>query len=373
MKLRCCIGLCLVCLGASTKATEPLVSFGPDIPVFLSMAGTVRYDDNIYLQKADKTSDTLYILMPGVDLHTSGGTGKGDIAFSEQFIRYGSHSSLNSNLASLLGSASYEGGVSQISARASYQEMDQSNLNLRSSEESVRRNLTSASVNAGIGLAGKTSAGLGLLYDKTEYPKVGYTDDSSWSIPLDLYYALTPKTDLSVGYRYRRTTTEGDRDNTKDNFFNVGARGQFTPKLSGQVRTGVTERSMDRGGTDHLLGLEADLAYALTPKTTLSLQANNDYTNSALGTSERVTSVGVNGDFALSQRWSVGGGVSYENSHYLDAAGRHDRFWVGNLGATCELTANASLQLSYVYRKNASNVNVEFAGSVTSLSASVRF
>lgn len=356
------------------RAVDPLVSFGPDIPVFLSMAGTVRYDDNIFLQKEDKTADTIFILMPGVDLHTTGGVGQAGIAYNEQFIRYNSHSSQNSNLASLFGNASYDAGGSQFSAKGSYQEMDQNNLNLRSKEEAVRRNLTSAAIAGNVGLAGKTSLGTGFNFDRTEYPKVGYTDSSSWSVPVDLYYAVSPKTDVSLGYQFHRMTTEGGGNDSKENFVNVGARGQFTPKLTGQVRTGLTWLKQDKGGgSDHSLGLGADLTYALTPKSALSLKANNNYTNSAFGNSMRVMDLGLQASTDLTTQWSAGAGASYETSRYLSGANRTDHFWVGNLDVTYLITSRCSAQFSYVYRQNLSNVNVEFQNSIVSLSASVRF
>ena len=341
--------------------------------MFLSAAATVRYDDNIFFQKNGKQSDTVFVLMPGVDLHTSGGTSNAGIAFNEQFIRYSSHSSLNSDLMNVVGNASYDRGQSQLTSTASYQEMDQSNTNLRSRDQTVRRNLTDASIKWNLALAGKTSLGTGLQFDRTGYPKVGYVDNDVWSVPVDVYYAVTAKTDLSLGYSYRRSTTSDDKNNSKDQFFNVGARGQFTPKLSGQIRTGVTQRHQDAGGNDRLLGLSSNLTYAFTPKSSFSLQASNDYNNSSQGTSQRVLSLGLNGDFLLVPQWSVVAGVSYEKTSYMETLSRKDHFWVGNVGLSYLINSNASLQLSYVFRKNTSNANVEFQGSVVSLSASFRF
>lgn len=362
----------LGCMGL-VHASEPLLSIGPEIPVFLSAAASVRYDDNIFFSKTNKDSDTVYVLMPGVNFHTGTGAGKAGISFSEQFIRYSSHSSLNSELASLAANAGYDGGVSRVDATASYQELDQSNTSLRNRDQTVRQNVTSVILDWNGQLAGKTSLGTGFGYDRTTYPKAGYTDNAAWSLPVDVYYALSGKTDLSLGYRYRRWTSEGDVNNSKDNFFNVGARGQFTPKFSGQIRTGLTQRRQDKGGTDRLLGLGANFDYAVTPKSKLSLDASNDYNNSAFGVSQRVLRTGLTAEVTLSTRWTVSQGVSYERTHYLGDQKRTDNFWVGSLGVSYALTSNAFLQASYVFRKNTSNVPVEFQGSVLSLSASISF
>jgi hypothetical protein len=368
-------GVVVAMLGCASLLTagEPLLSVGPEIPVFLTAAATVRYDDNVLLQSVGKSSDTIFVLMPGVDLHTTGGISQAALTFNEQFIRYSSHSDLNSNLASLAGNFAYNGAVSQLSVNSSYQEMDQSNLSLRNVDETVRRDLTDVTANGSFGLTAKTSLGTGASFDRTRYPDVGYQDSEDWSFPVDLYYAVTPKVDLSLGYSYRRTTLTNSSYNSKDHFINLGTRGAFTPKLSGQIRVGVTQRRSDEGDSTNQLGLSSVINYLVSPKTSVNLTASNDFTNSAYGTSQKTLSLGSNVQFAFTPQWSATTGVSFDSTSYLSAQARKDKFWVGNVGLNYALTANSALQVAYLYRKNSSNQSVNFSNNVVSLSASIRF
>jgi len=360
-------------LASSVYASEPLLSVGPEIPVFLTAAATTRYDDNVLLESTNKSSDTIFVLMPGIDLHTTGGVGQAGLTYNEQFIRYSSHSDLNSNLASFASNYAYNGAASKLSAAASYQQLDQSNLTLRSIDETVRRDLTDASVNGSFGLTAKTSLGTGVSFDRTRYPKVGYQDSDDWSLPVDFYYAVTPKVDLSLGYRYQRTTLADPVFDSKDHFFNVGTRGDFTPKLSGQIRVGVDQHRNDVGSSTNQLGLGTTINYLLSPKTSIDLTASNDFTHSAFGTSQKTFSVGSNVQFAFTPQWSATGGASFEATSYLSALARKDKFWVGNVGVNYALTANSAIQVSYLFRKNSSNQSVNFNNNVLSLSASIRF
>jgi polysaccharide biosynthesis protein VpsM len=368
-------GVVVAMLGCASLLTagEPLLSVGPEIPVFLTAATTVRYDDNVLLESANKSSDTIFVLMPGVDLHTTGGVSQAALTFNEQFIRYSSHSDLNSNLASVAGSFAYSGAASKFDLSSSYQQMDQSNLSLRSVDQTVRRDLTDASANGSFGLTAKTSLGAGASFDRTRYPAVGYQDSDDWSFPVDLYYSVTPKVDLSLGYRYRRTTLSNSNYDSKDHFINLGTRGAFTPKLSGQIRVGVTQRRSDAGGSTNQLGLGATLNYLLSPKTSIDLTASNDFSHSAFGTSQKNLSVGSDVQFAFTPQWSASTGVHYEATRYLSVPSRGDKFWVGNVGLSYALTANSAVQAAYLFRKNSSNQGVNFNDNVLSLSASIRF
>jgi outer membrane receptor protein involved in Fe transport len=229
-------------------------------------------------------------------------------------------------------------------------------------------------MNGSFGLTAKTSLGTGASYERTRYPKVGYQDSDDWSFPLDFYYAVTPKVDLSLGYRYQRSTIADADFNSKDNFFNVGTKGDFTPKLSGQLRVGVDQHRNDLdGSTTNQLGLGTTINYLLSPKTALDLTVSNGFTHSAFGTSQKTFSVGSNVQFAFTPHWSATGGASFESTSYLSAQARKDKFWVGNVGLNYALTANSALQASYLFRKNSSNQSVNFNNNVLSLSASIRF
>ena len=138
------------------------------------------------------------------------------------------------------------------------------------------------------------------------YPESGLIDSDSWSVPVDYYYAVTPKVDLSVGDRFTRDLQDNGVGNSSDQFVNVGARGEFTPKLSGQVRVGVDMLKPDHAGTNTSQpGLGMSLTYLASPRTTISLSADNDFAESPLGTSEEVLSIAPTATVSLGQAWSL--------------------------------------------------------------------
>jgi hypothetical protein len=154
---------------------------------------------------------------------------------------------------------------------------------------------------------------------------------------------------------------------------NLGTRGDFTPKLSGQIRVGIDQHRNDIGSSTNQLGLSSTINYLLSPKTSVDLTVSNGFTHSAFGTSQKTFSVGSNAQFAFNPQWSATAGASFESTNYMSTPARQDKFWVGNVGLNYALTANSAIQAAYLYRKNSSNQSVNFNNNVLSLSASIRF
>jgi polysaccharide biosynthesis protein VpsM len=353
---------------------DPLLSFGPDVPLFLTATVSVRHDDNVLLTPTDKVGDTIYLFAPGVDFHYTGGEATAGITFSEQFSRYAHESSLDDQLANLAANIGYQGSQSSFGATGSYVQTDQTTTTATSLDQTVKQTIEAATGNAEVALTAKTRVGVTPSFDRVEFPENGYTDSDIFTLPVDLYYAVTAKTDVSVGYAYNHTTTVNGTGDSKGNFFNVGARGQFTEKLSGQVRVGVTELKPLVGQSTSQLGVESTLSYAYSPKTTFSLYANNGFAPSAAGNQTEVFSTGLSGSFALSNAWSasITGGAS--QTKYLILPARTDHFYDVALSLNYIVTTNLNLQASYLYRKNVSNIEeVTFDDNLATLTAACRF
>jgi polysaccharide biosynthesis protein VpsM len=353
---------------------DPLLSFGPDIPLFITASASVRYDDNVLLSPTDKVADTIYLFAPGVDLNYTGGQASAGMTFSEQFSRYVHYSGLDDQLANLTAHIMYQGAESSFGATGSYVQTDQTTTTATSLDQTVKQTLEAVGATAEVALTAKIKLGVTPSFDRVEFPENGYTDSDIFTVPVDLYYGITPKTDLSVGYAYNHTTTANGTGDSKGNFFNVGARGQFTEKLSGQVRVGVTEQKPEVGESTSQLGLGATLNYAYSPKTTFSLYANNGFAPSAAGNETEVFSTGLSGSFLFSPSWSAtfSGGMS--QTKYLTVPSRTDHFWDLSLSLTYIVTSSLDLQASYLYRKNVSTLEaVTFDDNLTTLTAACRF
>jgi hypothetical protein len=355
---------------------DPLLSLGPDIPLFVTGTATVRRDDNVYLTDTGRKADTLYVLDPGLDMHVNGGGGSASITYDEQFVRYGTNKALNDNLATVAGKLAYQDATSQMTLVAGYQQQDQSTLGSQNIDQTVKHSTDNVSVGGEWAVTAKTLLGAGVGFVRTMYPEAGLVDTDSWSVPVDYYFAVTPKVDLSLGDRFDRNVQDNGVGNTSDQFFNVGARGAFTPKLSGQVRVGVDVLKPQGGGSNTSQpGLGATLTYLVTPRTTLELSADNEFAESAVGTSEEVLSIAPNARVELGQAWFATLGGSLDSTKYLLAVPeRKDKFWVGDVGLGYAVSTDTSIEFTYVFRTNSSTLaSATFDDDILSLSGSSRF
>ncbi len=353
---------------------EPLLSFGPDVPLFLTASVSARYDDNVLLSPTNKVSDTIYLFAPGLDLHFSGSEASAGITFSEQFSRYAKDHALDDQLANLAANLGYHGAESNFGLSGSFQQVDQTTTTATDLDQTVKHTIIAASGNAEVAITAKTRVGVTPSFERVEFPEVGYTDSDIFTVPVDIYYGITAKTDLSIGYAYTHTTTADGSGDSNGNFFNVGARGQFTEKLSGQVRVGVTENKPKFGSSTSQVGVESNLNYAFSPKTTFSLYANNGFAPSAAGNQTEVFSTGLSANFALSNAWNVSASAGESSTKYLTSPSRTDHFWNFDLAVSYILTSDLSLQASYLYRKNVSTIEaVTFDDNMATLTAACRF
>lgn len=378
---------CKTILGIAALACGPVLAhaaagfiLNDETTLHLTGVGQVRFDDNVKLAEHNAKSDTIFSIIPGLELDYNGGQTKGLLTVSEDFERYASDHSLNSDLFSGIGELNYDSGKTKVDARVGYRQMSQGSVRVANLDQNLRHDLFDASVNGLWSATAKTSVGAGLMYDSTNYVGVVYADNEHFSVPVDLYYAYSPKVDFSVGYRYRNTWVSrlpvvapaiAANYDSQDHFFNVGARGEFTPKLKGQVRVGYGTRNFDAGGSEDQIGLSGALTYVYSPKTSFDFSASNDFNNSALGTSQEVFALRAGGKFEFTPQWSLQSGLSYESTKYARTT-RTDDFFVGDATVTYAMNESVSLQGSYVYRTNSSKY-VPFSNNILSLGISLRY
>jgi len=362
----------LLVLGALSLSpaihAAPFLAVGDGAELFVTGTVGVREDDNIFLAPS-RTEDTIFDLTPGAllvfgkDMEL-----KGTISAVDDFSSYKQNSKLNTNLFSGDFASTYDDGKTKLGAGLFYHELNQNTVDNRGL---TRRNVFSANGSGEMDMTEITAVGAGITFTHTDYRRVGYISSDDTTIPLNFYYKWTPKVDLSAGYQYR------DYDPTigpeaKDNFFNVGARGEFTPLLTGQFRVGYTDRSFNHGvSAVHMLGLDGNLSYAVTPKSTLTLTAQNAPDTSPQGLQEKNTMIGLMGSLALDDQWSANAGVNYRAIKYPDHT---DHYTEGTVGATYTMNAYVKFVGAYVYRRNNSSfATSQFTENVFSLSANLRY
>ncbi len=354
-------------LGAPAYAA-PFMAIGDGAELFLTGSLGVRADDNIFLS-GNEESDLIFDVAPGVDL-TFGKDAqlKGSVTLSHTWSNYSDNSGLNTNLFNGDFVTRYDDGKLKLGFNAGYHELNQNSVDVRGL---VRRDVFSAGGNAEVEISQITSVGGGVAFNHENYKRTGYTDSDSLTVPVDFYYKWTPKVDLSFGYRFRDYQVDTIGQDSTDHFFNIGARGEFSPKLTGTFKVGLNTRELDRGGDDSQLGVDASFAYEISPKTSLQVGASNDFGTSPQGIQQENTTLNGMITTKISEEWNVNFGLSWRG---IDYGTRTDDYLEGQLGTSYIVNANVRIVGAYVYRDYSSDLaGSEFKNNVFSVAANFRY
>lgn len=379
------LALVTAALGSAAHAA-PFLAIGDGAELFVTGTLGVRSDDNIFLadtvnfagKPQGTESDTIFDINPGVDLtFGKGGNLKGSLTLVDAFANYTDHNELNTQLFSGDFKSKFDDGKLKLHFALGYHELNQNTVD---NVGLTRRNETVASTGGEVEVSQITSVGGGVNFTHLKYRRTGYGDSDDLTVPLNFYYKWTPKVDLSFGYRYRNYETTVGAD-SNDHYFNIGARGEFTPKLTGEFTVGYNMRHLSNvvtltggqkiGKNQQEPGVEGRFNYAITPKTSLQLGASNDYGTSPQGLQQKNTSVNAGVSIEVDSQWSFNGGVSYRSIDYYT---RTDNYTEASVGAGYILNTYVKFNAGYTYRNNDSDAKGNsFKGNVFSLAAIVRY
>lgn len=348
------------------------MAVGDNAELFVTASAQLQFDDNIYLDATNEVDDTIMSFTPGVDLvFGKGSVTKGNAYYREEIRRYSDADNQDTELSNLGVRTNYDNGVTKADFNASYAQVAQNDNDANVLGGIVRRKLFNLGAKVEFGISEKTSLAVAANFDKTNYGPASFSDSNIWSLPVDAYYKATPKLDWSAGYRYRATDLSGAGVDSTDHFFNVGARGEFTPKLTGQLRVGFTQRNFDVGSDDSQLGFDSNLTYAFSEKTSYRFNMSNDFGSSGTGDPTENFTIGLNANSRISEQWSLTGGL---NLRKIDYPTRSDDFLEGLVAVTYTLNQVVNFGASYTYRNNSSDsASAEFTNSVISFGANIRY
>ena len=362
------VRLSFACLALNPVVyAAPFLAIGDGAELFVTGIVGVRADDNIFTV-ANAQSDTIFDLSPGAEITFGKDSDlKGSLTLVDAFSNYSSNSNLNTNLFSGDFSTNYSDGKMKLNLNAGYHEMNQNGADIHGL---TRRDVTSLGTSGEVEVSQITSLAAGLTFTHTKYKRKGYANSDDYVVPINFYYKWTPKVEVSAGYAFRDYQTNIGAD-TKDHFFNVGARGEFTPLLTGEFNVGITTRDFTPGGSQSMLGLKAQLNYAITPKTGLQLTASSSPDTSPQGAQQKNVSLGATVNSKISDTWSVRAGLTWRAIHYTT---RTDDFLDGSLGATYIVNTYVNIVGAYAYRHNSSVLaSGVFTQNVFNISANLRY
>ena len=365
----------LTALSAAPAFAAPFLAIGENAELFVTASTSTRFEDNITLSNKNERSDEIFEFTPGAELvFGKGSLTSGSLTVYERFIAYSDHSQYNDELANVLFRSSYEGAKINLQSNASYVESSQATRDIQAIIASKE---LAAGVNGEITLTEKSKIGAGLQFSDLNYEPVSLPDRSTYTIPVNYFFAIRPKLDLSTGIQYRNTNVDAAKADSDDYYFNVGARGEFTPKLIGNFNVGYNLREFDDSALDSegSYGLKSGLTYLYSPKTQFNLDLSNDFATGSAGGGQEVLAATIGGSSNISADFTVRASLSYQQVDYLNSTpSRTDDYLVFSTSATYTINEHATLTAAYTYLNNASDVTTsEFSGNVLSISASFRY
>jgi polysaccharide biosynthesis protein VpsM len=371
------IAVALGALWAAKLTAAPFLALGDNAELFLTASVAVSFDDNIYLRNTGEIDDTISTFTPGLEMvFGRNAATSGNIYYRHDFLRYSDNSNQDTDLANIGFNSVYNNGKTKVDFGASYAETATNETSVPGFI--VPRDLTSARLLGEFSATEKTTIGTGIRYEKTDYRIItgGFRDSEITTIPLDAYFEYSPKLQMSVGYRYRDTSLSrnapgGAIVNSSDHFLNVGARGEFTPKLKGQVRVGYVTRDLDVGSDENNFGLDANLTLEATAKTSILFTLQNDFGTSGLGESTKATSISLGANTRVDEQWAWNANLAFRS---VDYPSRDDDFFQLSGGVTFTYNAFFNVVGSISHRSNdSSSAAFDFSNTVFSLSANLRY
>lgn len=362
------ISALLISLTMSTGATAaPFLAAGDGAELFLTGTLGVRSDDNVYLSSTE-TDDLIIDINPGFEfVFGQGSATQGYFKFVESIARYSDNDNLDTELAAINFVSRYDDGKSKLNADVNWAQLNQNTFDVRGL---TRRDVFGANVMGEVSVTEKSSIGFGGAYNNTDYKRTGYSDLKTFTIPVTYYYELSPKVDLSLGFRYRDTDSQLGVD-SKDYAYRVGFRGEFTPKVIGSLAVGFGSREFDSGGDESILDIDGAINFLVSEKTTFQVNVSNDFGDSAQGQQQKSFVLGGQVINKATDQWAVRAGLNYRKIDYYT---RTDDYVEMTLGADYTVSTNVTIQGSYAYRNYESDITGGgFTNNVFSLAANFRY
>lgn len=371
-------------------SASPLVSIGDSADIFFNGSSSLLWSSNVYRDETNEIDDFWWTLTPGFELNIGRGVTNADLTIVTRYEirRYADLDDLDTELFSIQANGSYRSSRLDLSSSAYFREEKSSTGDANLLNDLVESDNYGNSLDAEYRISPKFSAGAGFRYSETEYKSpydAFFADRQRFEVPIDVFYELTPKVDLSVGYAYSETDVDGTPlpplgtgvlpYTTEDHYFNVGARGNLLPKLTGFFKVGYRTRDDDVAGSssESTLGINSDLTWAATPKLTHQLNLSRDFGVSGEGFSSENTSVGVTSNYSINSYYAA---TVFADYTLRDFAGQNTEDNQYRLGARLTYTPNQNWRIGggYTYSENDSDrVNYSYTDHTLDFTVTLRY
>ncbi|WPJ95027.1 outer membrane beta-barrel protein [Coraliomargarita algicola] len=369
----------------ASVSASPLVSIGDNADIFFNGSSSLRWSSNIFRDETGEVDDLIWTVSPGFELNVGRGASNTDLSISTRYdvLRYQDISRMNVELFHIRAVGSYQGSRLDLNGSVAFDENKSSSGLNNVANDLIEYDTTSADVNGEYRLSPKFSFGSGFSFSSQEYSTYTerFADREKVTVPLDVFYELTPKVDLSFGATYSVTDVDAtllnpNGDYTQESFFyNFGARGNLLPKLTGSFKVGYRTKDTDRAGADEdgMLGLNASLVWAMTPKLTTTLGLSRDFGVGGEGGATEVSKINLSSSYSINSYFAASASLGYALRDYTDSNQEDDQY---NAGLRLSYSPNQywSFSTGYTYSENSSNrVGSSYEDHTLDLTATLRY
>lgn len=368
----------------SLMQASPLISIGDNAEIYFDGSSTARWTSNVFLTDLNHVEDFSYILSPGFEFNLGRDASNADLSILTRYdiVRYNDLTELDVELLHVKLRGAYKSSRLELTVSAGYDEMKSNSGDIQIIDDLIESTLIYKDVKGEYQLSPKFSFAAGANYSETKYTGVFegvLTDLIRESLPLDIYYEISPKLDLSFGYKYTDAEIgaikpsfnrllsdpitgqpvvdstgagipifrERNAYNRENHFFNIGARGSLLPKLTGYFKLGYKKReSGTRSDTDRLdgaildsiitnfseettFGVDADLYWLMTPKLSTRFGLSRDFGLGSDGAPTRENSVSISTNLSLSNNWTSSANLLYTQRDYTRRDREDDKYSAG--------------------------------------------
>lgn len=382
-----CTALALLIAAAGTFSqpalAAPLVSIADTVDIFFRGELKGQYNSNIFSNGANKRDDFIFTFSPGLEV-SAGRTENANITliFREDFVRYNRSSSLNADLANLFIDGFYKTGPATLSSGFSFYQTQTPTGDINVVNNLVRRNIYRAYGELEYDISEKIVGDIGFSWDRTDFQsfQTVYSNRDVYSAPVNIFYRVTPKLNVGLGYRYRYTDVDTSTgpvpaiaSDYQDHFYNLALRGDIMPKVYATMNVGGTTRvgNATNMKNDTTFAIDSSLRWDMTPKSELAATFSRDFNTSASGTTITRTGGTLSASYRVTQFIQSSAFFGYNVNDYTGAP-RTD--YTTNVGGSLNYTPNAYLRFGagYTYQNNDSDVS-PYQSHIISLSASLRY
>ncbi|MCH2073593.1 MAG: outer membrane beta-barrel protein [Puniceicoccaceae bacterium] len=386
-------------ISAPSSVAAPFVSIGNNTDIYFNGSSSLRWASNTFRNEEDEDPDLSWTISPGLEINIGRGITNADFTVITRYdiVRYDEYDRLDTELFHIEALGTYESSRLNLIGSASFDEIKINDGTNNVTNDLVELDTTSGELDAEYRVSPKFSFSAGVRYDETEYQtfKNLFSDRATTAYPLSVYYDLTPKLDLILGYTYSVTDVEGGNSfgagldpvvsyEQDTDFFNIGLRGNISTKLTGFFKIGYrtvsaggktineSNESIDRSDRD-MLGLNASLTWMATSKLLYQLTLSRDYNTGGLGEATEVNRANLVGNYSFNTHWSAMANLGYTDtdSYYLS---RENEQFTGGLRVMYVLNTYWRFTAGFTYAENDSNrVNSSYESETLDLTATLRY